>query len=232
METPVTTEHPGILVLPGAGSFGSELRPLLDELGAATRIARYPGRFGRDFGKDTTFPEVVEACADQARKLSAERVILVGHSFGAYVAHATAAEVERRGIPVHALVVVGANAPRLLAVPQAAGSDRSAVAAYLERIDPHLLPDPSDEWRDVVLDTAMRDLRLLAQYSAAPRPYPRCPVFAARGATDPLTSGTGIGEWSGATAGPCAKRTFPGGHSDLLTTSAFADWLRVIATHA
>jgi surfactin synthase thioesterase subunit len=227
----VTTERAGTLVLPGAGSFGSELKPLLDELRPAARIARYPGRFGRDFGRDTTFAEVVDACADQARDLPAERVILVGHSFGAYVAHATAAELERRGTPVHALVVVGANAPQLLAVPQALGSDRSAVAAYLERIDPHLLPDPSDEWRDVVLDTAMRDLRLLTHYGTAPRPHPRCPVFAARGATDPLTSTEGTAGWAGATAGTCAQRTFPGGHSDLLTTSAFADWLRAVATH-
>ncbi|MEU1847944.1 alpha/beta fold hydrolase [Streptomyces sp. NPDC019990] len=226
----MTKEEPGILVLPGAGSFGGELKPLLDELRPAARIARYPGRFGRDFGKDTTFAEIVDACADQASDLPAERVILVGHSFGAYVAHATAAELERRGTPLHALVVVGADAPQLLAVPQALGSDRSAVAAYLQRIDPNLLPDPSDEWRDVVLDTAVRDLRLLRHYSAAPRPYPRCPVFAARGATDPLTSTDGTGEWSGATAGPFAQRTFPGGHCDLLTTSVFADWLRAVAT--
>ncbi|MFE1174832.1 thioesterase II family protein [Streptomyces sp. NPDC058773] len=227
----MTTEQPGILVLPGAGSFGSELTPLLDELGAAAKIARYPGRFGRDFGKETTFAEIVDACADQARKLPAERVILAGHSFGAYVAHATAAELERRRIPVDALVVAGANAPRLLTVPQDAVSDRPAVAAYLERIDPHLLPDPSDEWHDVVLDAALQDLRLLAHYSTTPPPHPRCPVFAARGATDPLTSGEGIREWADATTGPCAHRTFPGGHSDLLTTAAFADWLRTAARH-
>jgi surfactin synthase thioesterase subunit len=226
----VTTERPGILVLPGAGSFGGELKPLLDELRPAARTARYPGRFGRDFGRDTTFAEVVDACADQARDLPAERVILVGHSFGAYVAHATAAELERRATPVHALVVVGADAPQLLTVAQGVGSDRSAVAAYLESIDPRLLPDPSDEWRDVVLDTAMRDLRMLAHYSAAPRPRPRCPVLAARGAADPLTSSEGMAGWADATAGTCVQRTFPGGHSDLLTTSAFADWLRAVAT--
>ncbi|MFK0262160.1 thioesterase II family protein [Streptomyces angustmyceticus] len=223
------TEPHGTLVLPGAGSFGGELKPLLDELGPAARIARYPGRFGRDMGKDTTFPEVVDACTEQAQKLPAERVTLLGHSFGAYVAHATAAELERRGRPVHALVVVGANAPQRLAVPQAARSDRAAVAAYLEGIDPRLLPDPSDEWHDLVLDAALQDLRLLAHVGAAPRPHPRCAVFAARGATDPLTSAEGTAEWAAATAGPCTRRTFPGGHSDLLTTSAFADWLRLIA---
>ncbi|MFF1481920.1 thioesterase II family protein [Streptomyces sp. NPDC058301] len=228
----MATEHPGILVLPGAGSFGGELKPLLDELGACARLARYPGRFGRDFGRVTTFPEVVDACADQVGSLPAGRTVLVGHSFGAYVAHATAAELERRGTLVHALVVVGADAPRLLAVPPDLGSDRSAAAAYLERIDPGLLPDPSDEWRDVVLDTAMQDLRLLAHYSAAPQPYPRCPVFAARGETDPLTSDAGLREWSGATAGPCVRRAFPGGHSGLLTTPAFADWLRAVAARA
>lgn len=220
----------GTLILPGAGSFGGELKPLVDELGPGARIARYPGRFGRDIGKDTTFPEVVDACAEQARKPPAERVTLVGHSFGAYVAHAAAAELERRGTSVHALVVVGANAPQLLTVPQAAHSDRAAVAAYLEGIDPRLVPDPSDEWHDLVLDAAMQDLRLLAHFGATPRPHPRCPVFAARGAADPLTSAEGTAEWAAATAGSCTRRTFPGGHSDLLTTPAFADWLRTVAS--
>lgn len=222
-------ELPGIVVFPGAGSFGGELRPLLDRLQPPARLVRYPGRFGADLGKAaSSFGQCVESCAAQVLRLPTDRVLLVGHSFGAYVAYATATELERFGTPVSALVVVGATAPTLLTVPESASSSRSATAAYLDGIDPGLLPDESDEWRDIVLDTAMQDLRLLREFTGSTHRVTRCPVFAARGAEDPLTSTDGIGEWAGATARECTQRVFPGGHSQLLSSPAFASWLHEV----
>lgn len=220
----MTFADPDVLLLPGAGSFGAELKPLIDNLGPTARLARYPGRFGRDFGRAASFAEVVSACADQAQGLPSPPVVLVGHSFGAYVGHATAAELTTRGTAPRALVVVGADAPRRLAVPNAAVRDWAAVAAHLEEAEPGLLSGLSAEWHEVVLDTALRDLRSLQEYLAGRPPEPSCPVFSARGEHDPLTSTEGIGEWPGATG--TARRVFPGGHSDLLTTPAFASWLR------
>ncbi|MFE6619107.1 thioesterase II family protein [Streptomyces sp. NPDC057740] len=219
-------EGSGIVVFPGAGSFGGELRPLLSAWGPSAWLARYPGRFGRDFGRAAaSFEELVGSCVTQVRRLRPTRPVLVGHSFGAYVAHATATELEELGTEVSALVVVGAVAPALLTVPEAAARNPSDTAAYLGGVDPGLLPDESDEWRDIVLDTAMHDLRLLAEFKAWAHREVRCPVLAARGEEDPLTSTGGIGAWSGATAEGCTQRSFPGGHSDLLRSPAFASWL-------
>ncbi|MCX4824768.1 alpha/beta fold hydrolase [Streptomyces sp. NBC_01142] len=225
----MSPESPGIIVFPGAGSFGSELRPLLRELEPSAWLARYPGRFGRDFGKAAaSFQKVVESCVTQVGRLQPYRPVLVGHSFGAYVAYATARELEDRGTEVSALVVAGATAPALLTVPEQACRSRSDTAAYLDGIDPGLLPDESDEWRDIVVDTAGEDLRVLREFTASAHPEVRCPVFAVRGEEDPLTSAGGIGAWAGVTAKGCIHREFPGGHSALLNSPEFAAWLREI----
>jgi surfactin synthase thioesterase subunit len=69
---------------PGAGSFGGETPP-----GAV--LIRYPGRYGRGFGVPAaSFDAVVDACAAQLARRSPTRPVLVGHSYGAYVAYATA----------------------------------------------------------------------------------------------------------------------------------------------
>lgn len=204
------------VLFPGAGSFGSELG------GLGGRLVRYPGRQGRTFGVPAeSFGALVRACAEQVPAGS----VLVGHSFGAYVAYATAAVP---GVEPVALVVVGADAPGLHAVPVAATASPAAAAAYLDQVDPNALAGaPSDEWREVVAETAMQDLRLLRELSPGARLG--CPVHAARGAADPLTTDAGIAAWADATTGPCTARLFPGGHSDLLRTPGFPAWLQGLA---
>lgn len=212
----------GVVVFPGAGSFGGELRQLLRELGASAWIVRYPGRFGKDLGSAAgSFEEIVESCLTQVRLREPDRAVLVGHSFGAYVAYATAKKLEELGTEIPALVVVGATAPGLLSVPEAATRNRSGTAAFLGGI----LDESSDDWKDIVLDTAMQDLRLLKEFDASKYGKIRCPILAARGEADPLTSASGICEWADVTIGGCIHRTFPGGHSDLLRSSEFAAWL-------
>lgn len=213
---------PGVVVFPGAGSFGHELRKLLRELGPSAWMARYPGRFGRDFGRAAnSLEEIAESCAAQVRRRESAPPVLAGHSFGAYVGYATATKLAELGTEISALVVVGATAPGLLSVPESAIRNRSGTAAFLEG----LLPDPGDEWRDIVLDTAAQDLRLLKEFNASKYGQICCPVLAARGAADPLTSTTGISEWANTTAGGYAHKVFHGGHSDLLLSSEFTSWL-------
>jgi surfactin synthase thioesterase subunit len=229
----VSPESPGVVVFPGAGSFGGELRPLLDRLGPSAWLARYPGRIGADSGTPaTSFVQVVKSCVAQVGRLQPVRPVLVGHSFGAYVAYAAATELEEGGTQVSALVVVGATAPALLTVPEAATRNPSGTAAYLDGFACGLLPDESDEWRDIVLDTTMHDLRLLKEFTASAYGEVRCPVFAARGDGDPLTSTSGIREWAGSTVKGCTDRSFPGGHSDLLHSSEFASWLHEVRGRA
>lgn len=135
----VSSGTPDVVLFPGAGSFGSELQPLLRALGPSARIARYPGRFGRDFGKAaTSFAEVVKSCVDPVTRLQPLGPVLVGHSYGAYVAYVTATELEAIGAHVSALVVTGATAPALLTIPESITQSSSDAAAYLDRIDPGL----------------------------------------------------------------------------------------------
>ncbi|WP_055484247.1 thioesterase II family protein [Streptomyces sp. WMMB 322] len=222
-------ESAGVFVFPGAGSFGSELTLVLEELKPSAWLLRYPGRFGRDFGRAaTSFEEVVESCVSQVRRVQRARPVLVGHSYGAYVAHATAGELENLGTEVSALVVAGATAPAQLTVPESATRDQSDTAAYLDSIDPGLISDASSEWQEIIIETVMQDLRLLKEFAASKYPKVRCPIFAARGDGDPLTSTTGIGEWVDVTVGGFTQRVFPGGHSDLLNSPEFASWLREV----
>jgi len=204
-------------LFPGAGSFGTEFRALTETLAPDAQLVRYPGRFGRDFGKSAgSFADLVRSCADQVRH--SDSAILVGHSFGAYLAYAVAAQPDTS---VAAVAVAGANAPGLAEVPPEVTSDRRALAAYL---GPDLAG--SGDWTDVVLDTATQDLRLLREFVPAEYPPLDCPVHAAHGETDPLTSLPGVHAWQHVTSGQVSVRTFGGGHSELLRTTAFATWLR------
>ncbi|SCG34938.1 thioesterase II family protein [Micromonospora rifamycinica] len=216
---------PDIAVLPGAGSFGGELRPLMQAFGPPAWLVCYPGRFGRGFGRPAlSFDHVVRSCVDQVAARRSVRPVLVGHSFGAYVAFAAAAELERSATGPAAVVVVGAMPPHLFSVSESVTRSRAALAAYLDEMNPEL--PSSGEWREVVIDTAMSDLTLLREFDPVRCGPLRCTILAARGETDPLTTTAGLAEWGRSTHGDFAHRDFPGGHTDLLGNAAFLAWLR------
>ena len=221
---------------PGAGSFGSEFQPLMDALRPAAWLVRYPGRYGRSFGVPaSSFDGVVRDCAGQiTSRLPLDSplprgLVLFGHSFGAYVAYATALRLQEWGVRISALVAAGASAPRRLEVPERAVASPSGAVAYLESIDPGGLADaPTQEWREIVAETVVSDMRLLGQFDTTVSDRVRCPVLVARGEADPLTSDAGVGEWSGYTDSAFLRRVFPGGHSDFLRSPACTSWVREI----
>lgn len=219
-----------IVFFPGAGSFGSEFQPLMDALRPAARLVRYPGRYGKDFGVPAeSFDGVVRACAEQVADRTPARPVLFGHSYGAYVAYATALRLQGAGTEVSALVAVGARAPALLEVSEQATGAPADAARYLDGVDPGALAGaPSDEWRELIVETAVQDLRLLRQFDAASYGSVHCPIFGVRGDADPLTSDAGVGEWERYTDGAFSLRVFPGGHSDFLRSPACTSWLREI----
>ncbi|WP_030617564.1 thioesterase II family protein [Streptomyces sclerotialus] len=220
----------GVAVFPGAGSFGGEFKELLATVAQPAWLVRYPGRFGRDFGTPAgSFDEVVTACAAQVRRRAVTAPLLVGHSYGAYLAYATAARLVEEGTAVAGLVVIGADAPQLVTVAEAAVRGLPETAAYLEGIDPGLLPaDGSDGWREIVVETARADLLLLREFTASPYRELHCPVAVAHGASDPLVTPAGVAGWADATSGGCTRRVFPGGHSDLLRSPGLGAWLEEV----
>ncbi|MGW8379018.1 alpha/beta fold hydrolase [Streptomyces sp. ODS28] len=215
---------------PGAGSFGSEFRPLTEALGPASWAVRYPGRFGRDFGEPAaSFDAVVGACVEQVTGRADPRPVLFGHSYGAYVAYASVLALAEAGIEVAALVVAGAAAPALVRVPPEAAGSPEGAASYLDAVDPRLLAEaPSEDWRSVLAETAAQDLRLLGEFASADSALARvrCPVLAVRGEHDPLAPDDAVTEWKGSTEGAFTHHTVPGGHSDFLRSPEFATWLR------
>lgn len=214
---------------PGAGSFGSEFRSLTEAFKPACRLARYPGRFGADFGIPAeSFDAVVQACTDQVIRQGGPRPVLFGHSFGAYVAYAAALRLQETGTQICALVIAGAGAPDQLTVSEQATGTALGAAAYLNSVDPAALADvPSEEWREVVIDTLIQDLRLLRQFPPGPARV-ACPVLAVRGEADPLTSDAGVDRWQQFTDGGYSRQVFPGGHSDYLRTAACTSWYREV----
>lgn len=215
-----------VVLFPGAGSFGGELQPLVNAL--AARLVRYPGRYGPDFGVPAgSFEELVRACTEQIAGWAPVRPVLFGHSFGAYVAYATALRMQEIGTEVVALMVAAADAPGRLTVPERATRSPRDAAVYLESVDPGVLAAaPSDDWREIVAETVVQDLRLLRQFDAASAAGVRCPVLAVRGEADPLTSDAGIREWKHSTDGAFSPRIFPGGHSDFLGSADCVSWIR------
>src|SRR3954469_21567342 len=213
---------------PGAGSFGGEFRSLVQELAPAAWCVRYPGRYGRDFGVPAAcFEDVVLACAEQLAGRAAVRPVLFGHSYGAYVAYATAVRLQDSGAAPAALVVAGASAPALLTVSEQGVGTPSEAVSYLDSVDPGLLAEaPSQEWREIVVETVIEDLRLLRQFDPGSWGRLRCPIVAVRGQADPLTTQAAIEEWRHATDAGFSARTFPGSHSDFLRSAACLSWMR------
>jgi len=224
----MASDQSATVLFPGAGSFGGEFRPLLDRFGPAASMVRYPGRSGRNFGIPApSFELLVLSCRDQVVAGSAGRTVLFGHSFGAYVAYATALELHRAGQRIAALVVSGADAPSRLSVPESVTGSPAATRSYLEGVDPELLAEaPSDDWRDIVVETVAQDLRLLGEFDTGAAGRLSCPVFAVRGAGDPISSDEGLADWRQNTDGDVRTRRFDGGHSDFLRSAACADWYR------
>jgi surfactin synthase thioesterase subunit len=223
-----------VVAFPGAGSFGQEFRLLRNRLAGDARLValQYPGRTGPDQGTPaTSFGDLVAACVSRARERSLAGCVLAGHSFGAYVAYATASALEAAGTVVDALVVVGANAPDRLSLPEDAVRTREGAWEFLTGIGEDVVgPVPDEEWREIVMETAWRDLVLLSEF---PGPAParlHGPVLAVRGQDDPLTAEDRMSGWADTTDGEFALVSLPGGHSDVLAAPAFLDRMAALVT--
>lgn len=218
---------PRIAIFPGAGSFGAEFRPLLKALRPRAWLMRYDWR---DDAKarwgEVSFAEAAETCArDVLSRAHGAPVILLGHSFGAYVVHATTLAMQAAGQPPQAVVLVGAAAPshcQRLSAPRT----EAEVAAYWNQVEQGLLDRAPDHgWRDMVVETTCRDLALYETYDGSAIGRMPCTVHTAAGVHDPLVSAPALRAWSTYAREEGVHRIFDGGHSEMLGQIAFINWI-------
>ncbi|EST26554.1 hypothetical protein N566_23805 [Streptomycetaceae bacterium MP113-05] len=223
-----------VVAFPGAGAFGGEFRALRGALPSGARLAalQYPGRAAAPPGP-TSFEDLVTACAARICDRPGPPCVLLGHSFGAFVAYATASALQAAGTGVAALVVVGADAPDRVRPPVEAARSREATRAYLGGIGDDVLGQvPDDEWREIVVDTAWWDLVLLTAFPGPARVRLRCPVLAVRGRDDPITADDRMSAWAGTTVGGFASASLPGGHTDVLSSPEFLTRVSPLVTRS
>jgi pyochelin biosynthetic protein PchC len=212
----LATAGPGrpLVIFPPAGRGALAYTAMLPVAASAYAVV-LPGRERRyDEPPARRIAEVVDPICDEVREVSrGVAVTLVGHSLGAYVAHAVAQRFEEQlGSMVAALGVAGAEAP--LRQPQYARhllgdyEFADAIAAFggtpLELFEDAQL-------RNVFLPLLRADFELAETY--APRPSRlRCPIVGFAGRQDDDVDIRGVRAWERLTSGAFSLHEFDGGH--------------------
>ncbi|MFJ4843260.1 thioesterase II family protein [Streptomyces sp. NPDC088746] len=181
-----------------------------------------PGRGGRRqeprlTGRDS----LVAHLMDRISVTAGQPYALYGHSLGAMVAHTLTQALHEEGMPLPALLAVGACPPP---------DETSKLSDACESSDDDLLemlhimgalPDGAEArryWRRASLPVLRDDLRLAGALRIAARtsaaahgPLP-VPLLAVSGNRDPLVSPATVAGWRRWSAGPVATRTVAGDH--------------------
>lgn len=212
----LTTVRPGrpLVIFPPAGRGALAYTGALPVAASAHAVV-LPGRERRsDEPPARRINEVVGPICDELREVAGgTAVTLVGHSLGAYVAHAVAKRLEEElGPRVGALGVAGAEAP--LCEPQHArhllGDDEFADAiTALGGTPPELFEDAT--LREVFLPLLRADFELAETYAPKPSRL-RCPIVAFAGRQDGDVEMRGVRAWERLTSSTFDLHEFDGGH--------------------
>ncbi len=178
---------------------------------------RLPGRDDRL--REAPYSDLLHLADDAAnaiRSLRPKPYVLVGHSFGGYVA----LEVVRRLVlsgypPPAALIVAACGAPRPGKAQHPIGQlpDKQFVDEVARRYDG--IPEAvlaNAELLAMVVPALRADLQMVESYdnpSNAPVP---CDLLALGGTDDPGVAPSRLNEWRALTTGNFTMRLFPGGH--------------------
>jgi pyochelin biosynthesis protein PchC len=142
--------------------------------------------------------------------------VLFGHSLGALVAYELARQAQLSGRRPRLLVVSGRNPPHRppdtsqLSQP---GLSDAELFANLVKLGGAVARGAGPLTYETFLPTLRADLLLAGDYLPLQTgPLLTCPVLVLSGADDPLTTDSDLEQWRRYTSGPCAVRSFPGGH--------------------
>ncbi|MBN9743395.1 thioesterase [Amycolatopsis sp. A1MSW2902] len=172
----------------------------------------YPGR---DTRMNETYADnphgddllgLAHAAADAIRAIGLAAPVLVGHSFGAYLAYETATELLRRGDTGVRLVVSGQNPPahRPATLLHRAGDDE--LVADIVRQN----PGSAEVWanpqlRNIFLPPVREDYRLLETYAPPTTVFPKLPeILVCRADSDGEVLPETLDDWHA-----CAHRVHP-----------------------
>ncbi len=220
-----------LVIFPGAGSFGSEFRPLLKTFRPKARLQRYSWRYGEGRSqKNKTLNDAARLCAQQFQKSTHEQTIFIGHSFGAFIAYATALALQEANKAPIGLILTGASAPDHTKLgPQPV--TESEIESYWNRLEPGLFDRvPDQSWKELLIETTRRDLALLESLRDLRFGRLPCPLYIGAGDTDPLVSGIECKRWARLVEGDFNYQSFRGGHSDFLITDEFIEWVGTATT--
>lgn len=230
------TDGPGIplVVFPPAGRGAvSAAGKLAVEANASMVVL--PGRGVRfDETPARRIADILEPLCDEIVSIAQDgRVALVGHSLGAYVAHAVASrlEAEATDVRVEALGVAAAEAPvhQPTLVRHLLNEDEfAAELAVLGGTPPELFDDPA--LSQVFLPLLRADFEMAETYSPDAEPL-RCPIAAFAGRDDADVDLGGMRRWEQLTKAAFTLREFEGGHffADDNLTEICSDTLRSTA---
>lgn len=220
-----------LVIFPGAGSFGSEFRPLLKAFRPKARLQRYSWRYGEARSqKNKTFNDAAWLCAQQIQKSAHEQTVFIGHSFGAFMAYATALALQEVNKAPIGLILTGASAPDHTKIAPKPVTE-TEIESYWNRVDPGMFDRvPDQSWKDLLIETTRRDLALLESLRDSRFGRLSCPLYIGIGDTDPLVSGTECKRWAGLVEGNFDYQSFRGGHSDFLITDEFIEWVGTATT--
>ncbi|MFF5448523.1 thioesterase II family protein [Streptomyces sp. NPDC012888] len=179
---------------------------------------------GRDARRREPRVTTRRALLDDLRDLFEEQppgpYVLYGHSLGGLIAYTLTRALHAAGLPLPALLAVGASPPPhetggLIAAAEAPDHELMRVLEKFEAVPEDTRP--GDVWHRLVLPVLRDDLRLAADLRAAARepgtggPVP-VPLLAVGGSDDTLVPTAMVRGWSAWTSDRFVHRTVPGGH--------------------
>lgn len=221
-----------VLCLPYAGGRPAMFRRVAERLDASFRVASaLYGQSSADgqSGADGPLRGIGDIAAALLAALpSGGPAVLVGHCYGAYVAHALARAMARQGRPPLCMVVAGATPPDAQELVYGSSQwardpDGEATLRYLERIYAPLLCELTPQEQAGYWIEYRRSVRRMERYEFGPVPLD-CPCLVITGESEEYPFVTEFAaSWKGCFT-DCRFTTAPGGHMLVQThPGEFAD---------
>jgi surfactin synthase thioesterase subunit len=178
---------------------------------------------------------LVTALATRIKSAVAQETnfVIFGHSMGAFLAIAVAAELEKRGVAPRRVFASGRASPTYsLASPRGVSSlsdlEFVALVSRFGGMGREVLEDP--EVMAYVLPILRADFLLVEQETCVELPRLTVPIIVMNGLHDPGAAGFDLASWRAVTTGEVRELRFPGDHFYLKdNTRAIVDAIVEIA---